>query len=115
MTAIEEGKSADDQLAKLWAGLGSRASDELLRKASEKLLRPAGDPLFQHSAYTFPCVLSAGCPLSCIFKAALSDIQTTSNPPHLALASPLHTLFDACRLLASPMDQMKDALPSLPE
>ena len=28
LAAIEEGKSADEQLAKLWTGLGSRASDE---------------------------------------------------------------------------------------
>ena len=46
LAAIEEGKSADEQLAKLCTVLGSRASDERLRKAIENLLRPAGDPLF---------------------------------------------------------------------
>ena len=45
IAAIEEGKTADDPLAKVWAGLGSCASDGLLKKAVEKLMILAGDPL----------------------------------------------------------------------
>ena len=46
MAAFEEGKTADDQLAKVWAGLGSCVSDGLLKKALDKLLISAVDLLF---------------------------------------------------------------------
>ena len=46
MAAIEEGRTADDQLAKVWAGLSSCANHGLLKKAVEKLLISAGDLLY---------------------------------------------------------------------
>ena len=63
MAGIEEGKIADDQLAKVWAGLGSCASRELLKKAVGKLLISAGD------------LLCWACCLSCWAFLALQNVS----------------------------------------
>ena len=81
LAAIDASKTADDQLALLWAGLGTRASESLLAKAINNLIE-SGDPLLLSC-----CLLSVSRPA---FHGTLERFQKVSEW-HQALVN-LHGL-----------------------